>query len=189
MPESTKAPRADAQRNREALLAAASSAFSERGVGTSLEEIARQAGVGVGTLYRHFPQRDALISAVYERELGLVADVADELLELDSGMDALRAWTDRFVEYAIAKRGLGDALRSIMEASPELRCATLPKLEAAVEQLVTRGVEDGSIRADARADDLLRAMTAIFHIPHDEGWVEQARRILNLLLDGLAPRA
>jgi AcrR family transcriptional regulator len=188
MPETTRPPRADALRNREALLGAAGEVFAEHGVAASLEEVARRAGVGVGTLYRHFPARDALIAAVYQRELESVADAAPELLDGRSGMEALHAWTDRFLDYAVTKRGLGDALRAIMDAAPELRCEVLPRLEGAIGQLVRAGVEDGSIRPDARPDDLLRAMTAIFHIPHVDGWVEQARRILDLLLDGLAPR-
>ena len=192
MPGQTTPMRADARRNRDALLAAAAAAFAEHGTTTSLEQIARRAGVGVGTLYRHFPAREALVEAVYRRELEQVADVATQLL-LDerSGHDALRAWSERFLEYAATKRGLGDALRAVMDAAPQLRGTVFGRLQGSVEQIVAHGIADGTIRSDARSDDLLRATTAIFHIPDTgdpAGWLDQSRRILTLLLDGLHPR-
>lgn len=188
MSSEVKLPRADARRNREALLAAAAELFAEHGVGASLEEVARRAGVGVGTLYRHFDKRDALIEAVYLRELEGVVDAATDLLDGHTGMEALRAWSGRFLGYVEAKRGMGDALRSIMECAPQLRGKVLPRLELAVAGMLEKGAADGSIRPDTRADDVLRAMVGVFHMPHSEGWVEQARRILDLLLDGLEPR-
>jgi AcrR family transcriptional regulator len=189
MPDALKPLRADAQRNRDALVAAAAEAFAECSVEASLEGIAKRAGVGVGTLYRHFPAREALIAAVYQRELESVAQAADELLASErDAMRALRAWSERFLDYAAAKRGLGDGLRAIIDCKPELRGSALPKLEAAITTLLEHGTADGSIRADALPEDVLRAMTAIFHIPHVDGWIDQARRILNLLLDGLEPR-
>lgn len=188
MSSEVKPPRADARRNREALLVAAADVFAEHGVGASLEEVARRAGVGVGTLYRHFEQRDALVAAVYRRELERVVDAVPELLDGRVGMAALRAWSERFLGYVAAKRGMGEALRAIMDCAPELRSTVLPRLEGAVEELVAHGVEDGSIRADARADDVLRAMIGVFHLPQADGWEAQARRILDLLLDGLEPR-
>jgi AcrR family transcriptional regulator len=178
--------RADARRNREQLLDAAAAAFAEAGTGVALEEIARRAGVGIGTLYRHFPTRDALIEAAYRRELGQLSEAADVLLAGERPGDVtLGAWMDRFVEYAAAKRGMGDAIRSIVAATPDLRGTAYSLLIGAIERLLAAGIADGTIRPDARADDVLRAAGAVWLIPEAPDWQDQARRLLGLLLDGL----
>lgn len=185
----TRPLRADARRNREQLLDAANAAFAEAGTGVALEEIARRAGVGIGTLYRHFPTREALIEAAYRHELAQVADTADALLAEGGRGDALlEAWFGRFLGYAAAKRGMGEAIRSIVAATPELRGEAYDVLLGAIGRLVAAGIADGSIRADARADDVMRATSAVWLIPMEPGWQDQAGRVLSLLLDGLRAR-
>ncbi len=181
--------RADARRNREQLLDAATAAFAEAGTGVALEEIARRAGVGIGTLYRHYPTRDALVEAAYRHELARLSETADALLADDRPGDVtLGAWMERFVEYAATKRGMGDAIRSIVAATPELRGEAYALLISSIERLLAAGVADGTLRADARADDVVRAMGAVWLIPEEPDWQEQAHRLLALLLDGLRTR-
>jgi AcrR family transcriptional regulator len=186
---STRPLRADARRNRDQLLDAANAAFAEAGTGVALEEIARRAGVGIGTLYRHFPTREALIEAAYRHELAQVAEAADVLLaDARPGDVTLGAWMERFLDYAATKRGMGEAIRSIVAATPDLRGEAYGVLLGAIERLVAAGIADGSIRPDARADDVLRAMSAVWTIPEEQGWQDQAGRLFVLLLDGLRVR-
>jgi AcrR family transcriptional regulator len=185
--------RADARRNHDLLLEAAAAAFAEHGNGVALETIAKQAQVGVGTLYRHFPTRESLIEAVYRSQLELLCDAVAPLLdriqadELDAAQ-ALRAWMDSYVQYAATKRGLGDALRTIVVASPDMRAKVCGMLETAIDQFLVVGARDGSLRSDAQAADIFRAMSAVWLIPDEDGWADQAGRIFDLLLDGLRPR-
>ncbi len=177
--------RPDARRNRERLLAAAAEAFATDGIGTSLEEIARRAGVGIGTLYRHFPSRDALVAAVYRREVELLCDPVPELLDEMPPDEALRAWMGRFVGYTATKQGLGEALQAAMASDSELFADSYGRLAGAIEALVSAAVAAGAVRADARGEDVLRALGAIWMIRSGDDRQAQADRVLDLVIDGL----
>jgi AcrR family transcriptional regulator len=180
--------RADARRNRAKLLASAVELFSEAPVAdVSLESIARRAGVGIGTLYRHFPTRDALIEAAYRNEVGLLHDAAAELLAESPGDVALTEWLRRFVGYATAKRGMSAALHAISGDS-ELITTSRAQLFDAVAQLLAAGQRDGTLRADLDADDVLPAMTGIWMASEDPG-SGRAERLIGLLMDGLRHRS
>ena len=181
--------RKDAQRNREKLLAAAVELFAERGTEGSLEEVAKRAGVGIGTLYRHFPTRDALVEAAYRNEVAQLRAAADELLAELPADRALEAWVRRFVEYGTAKRGMRDALQSIAGGGADLFAETRGQVTEAVAVLLRAGAEAGTLRADVEPDDVLRAMGAIWLVAEGDEFAEQAMRILRLVLDGLRYRA
>jgi AcrR family transcriptional regulator len=180
--------RKDAARNREKLLAAAVGLFAERGTEGSLEEVAKRAGVGIGTLYRHFPTRDALVEAAYRNEVAQLRTAADELLAELPPDAALEAWMRRFVEYGTAKRGMRDALQSIAGGSASLFADTRGQVTEAVAVLLRAGAEAGTLRADVEPEDVLRAMGAIWLVAEGDEFAEQAMRILQLVLDGLRYR-
>jgi AcrR family transcriptional regulator len=184
--------RKDAQRNRDLLLSVASSLFAAHGVEYPLEDVAREAGVGIGTLYRHFPTRGALIEAVYRREVAQLCDSVDELLSTESADDALEAWMYNFVSYVAAKRGMSAALRDMMAAEPDLFVATRANIHAAAAKVLAAAVEAGAIRPVIEADDLVRAMGAVCMATDDAGYSDRARILVSLILDGLragAPNA
>lgn len=177
--------RADARRNREKLLVAASRAFVEQGAGASLEEIARQAGVGIGTLYRHFPTREELIAVVYEREMEGVREAGEALEARLPPDEALAQWLQRCLDYMATKRGLGDSLRRLMEQRPDLIPKAQKSFPATLQRLVAAGVAAGRLRADASADDILHAMSGIYLAPQTPEWRQRSGRVLALLIDGL----
>ena len=177
--------RSDARRNREKLLAAAADAFATSGVSSSLEEIARQAGVGVGTLYRHFPSREALVVATYRHEVEQLCDSVGDLQATMAPDAALRAWMDGFIRYTAAKRGMGEALQAVMASDSALYADAYAGLVAALDALIGAAVAAGTIRPDARGEDVLRALGAIWMIRESEQREEQAKRVLDLLMDGL----
>ena len=180
--------RADARRNREKLLAAAVELFAERGTEGSLEEVAKRAGVGIGTLYRHFPTRDALVEAAYRNEVAQLRAAADELLAELPPDQALEAFMRRFVEYGSAKRGMRDALQSIAGGGSELFADTRTQVVEAVDVLLRAGAEAGTLRSDVQAEDVLRAMGAIWLVAGGDDWDDDALRELRLVLDGLRYR-
>ena len=188
-PTHDKPLRKDAARNREKLLAAAVELFAERGTEGSLEEVAKRAGVGIGTLYRHFPTRDALVEAAYRNEVAQLRAAADELLAELPPDQALEAWMARFVEYASAKRGMRDALHSIAGGGSDLFAETRGQVTEAVAVLLRAGAEAGTLRGDVEAEDVLRAMGAIWMVADGDDFSEQAMRVLRLVLDGLRYRA
>ena len=188
-PTHDKPLRKDAARNREKLLAAAVVLFAERGTEGSLEEVAKRAGVGIGTLYRHFPTRDALVEAAYRNEVAQLRAAADELLAEMPADAALEAWMGRFVEYASAKRGMRDALHSIAGGGSDLFAETRGQVTEAVAVLLEAGAEAGTLRRDVEAEDVLRAMGAIWMVADGDDFGEQAMRVLRLVLDGLRYRA
>ena len=177
--------RKDAQRNRDLLLGAASSAFATHGVEYPLEDIAREAGVGIGTLYRHFPTRGALIEAVYRREVAQLCDSVDALLASSSPDEALEAWMYNFVAYIAAKRGMSAALRDMMAAEPDLFAVTRAHIHDAATKVLAAAVEVGAIRPVIEADDLIRAMGAVCMVTDDAGYSERAKTLVSLLLDGM----
>jgi AcrR family transcriptional regulator len=181
----TRPRRADARRNRELLLAAAAEVYDERGVEASLEEIARRAGVGIGTLYRHFPTRDAVTEAVYRREVGLLCDGIDELLAENDPDAALSQWMHRFAGYVARKRGMAMALKQVLGADSELFAESQQRIRAAVDTLIAAAIDAGTIRDDVASDDLLRAMGGICMATDSPDWSDRTTRLVDLLLDGL----
>lgn len=183
---SRKPARADARRNYDRLLAAAADLFAERGAGASLEEIARRADVGIGTLYRHFPTRQALLEAVYVDEVEEMARAAGGLADLEP-WEALRTWLRRYVGYAATKRALAEEMLATMDREDEVFVACRTALTAAGDALLRRAQEAGEVRPDATFADVGRMVGGIAAIPSaEEGQVE---RILDLALDGLRYRA
>jgi AcrR family transcriptional regulator len=177
--------RADAQRNREKLLAAATEAFAEEGENVALESVAERAGVGIGTLYRHFPNRDALVVALYQNEVDALCAAADELLVRQPADEALRAWAERFADYIATKRTMGDALRSAAGSDSPLFARTLDRLLGALGRLLESGAADGTLRADVDARDVLRVISGIWYLPAGPEWRDTVGRMLDLVIDGL----
>ena len=181
--------RADARRNRDALLAAAAAQFAERGVDTSLEDVARSAGVGIGTLYRHFPSREALVADVYRREVELLCGGVDQLLATRPADEALAEWMRRFVGYVATKRGLAVALKSMVNDNSDLFAQSRADINESMARLVSAAVEAGLVRADADPEDVLRGMSGFCLFSDQAGWQDQAQRLVGLLVDGLRFRA
>jgi AcrR family transcriptional regulator len=177
--------RADARRNREHLLVAATELFAETGTDVSLEAVAKRAGVGIGTLYRHFPTRDALVEAAYSNEVTHLCDAADELLETLPPDQALAAWMDRFVTYAGAKRGMSEALQSVVASGSEVHADGRRRIVGALSKLLDAGIAAGTIRPDVDAEDVIHAMGAIWLVKDERQWPDQAHKVLRLLMDGL----
>lgn len=179
--------RADAQRNRDRLLEVAARAFSQDGPEVTLDAIAKEAGVGIGTLYRHFPTREALIDAAYRNELARLCDSADDLLREMPPDQALRAWMDRFADYMTTKRGMGDALRALIASGGDPFSQSRDRLTAAVTTLLQAGVAAGTLRPDVSPDDVLVGLSGM-SMAIDPERRDQAGRLLDLLMDGLRLR-
>lgn len=177
--------RADAQRNREQLLAAAVTAFSGEDPEVTLESIARDAGVGIGTLYRHFPTREALVDAAYRSELAKLCDAVPELVAAFPADKALRTWMDLFIEYTTTKRGMSDALRMVIASGGNPFAESRSRLLAAVGALMKSGAADGTLRTDVNPADLLASMTGVSLAVGDPAQRAKAGRLLDLLVDGL----
>ncbi len=180
-----KPMRADAQRNREQLLATAVAAFSRNGPEVTLESIAKDAGVGIGTLYRHFPSREALVDAAYRSELARLCDSVPELLDTMSADKALRTWMDLFLEYMTTKRGMSDALRMVIASGGNPFAESRGRLLAAFTALMQAGVADGTLRADFDPADVMASVSGVSLAVGETGQREQAGRLLDLLMDGL----
>jgi AcrR family transcriptional regulator len=174
--------RADAIRNRERLLATAAQAFATADGPASLEAIARAAGVGIGTLYRHFPTREALVEAVHRAGLEEVSALAGELLALHPPVVALRLWMDRYAGFVATKKGMADSLRALFAAGAMHPGNTRARIGGAVDTLLRAGVDDGSLRADVAVDDVV---TSLLGISLASTSAEQTQRMLDLLVDGL----
>ncbi|OCB30976.1 TetR family transcriptional regulator [Mycobacterium malmoense] len=175
--------RSDARRNREKLLEVATAAFAQ-GRPVSLESIARDAGVGIGTLYRHFPNREALVEAIYRTELDEVAAAAERLLECHPPREALRRWMDRYASFVAAKRGMAESLQAIFASGAMQAGQTRDSIVGAVDLLLRAGADDGSLRPDVQADDVVSSLIGIFLA---SGSPEQTARMLDLLVAGVAP--
>ena len=178
-------PRADAQRNRDGLLEAAKAAFTEAGPEASLEEIARRADVGIGTLYRHFPTRDAIVEAVYRREVQQLADAAPRLADSLPPAEALRAWMRVFIDYIAAKKVIAPALKSLVGGGSALYADSGARINEAIALLVERARASSDIRPDADPADLLRALIGFAYVNSAPDWEASARRLIDLLIDGL----
>jgi AcrR family transcriptional regulator len=184
---SPRRPRADSARNRERLIEAARAVFAKEGAEASLEEIARSAQVGIGTLYRHFPSRLDLLEAVYRREVGQLAEAAPRLLAERPPFEALREWMRLSIDYLAAKRVIAPALAASAGA-PQIYATSGGLITGAMTQLVERAVERGEIRSDVDAGDLLRAMVGLSYGYTEPGWEASARRLVDILMDGLRPQ-
>ena len=187
-PERTRPLRADAQLNEDRLLEAAARAFAKDGADTSLKAIAKDAGVGIGTLYRRFPTREALIEATHRNETARLCAAAPELLRSRPPAAALRTWMDRFVEYIATKHGMAEALHAVLVSDGEQRTRTRDLLTEAIATLLRAGAEDGSIRPDVDPNDVLMALGGITSVTGKPDQRDQAHRLLDLLLDGLQHR-
>jgi AcrR family transcriptional regulator len=168
--EIVRKPRADAVRNRERVLEAAKAVFSAGGSEASLEAVARQAGVGIGTLYRHFPTREALFEAVYRREVEQLGDLAEQLQCAPEPVEALRRWMRANVEFVATKKGMISALALVAHGSTELYAYSFDRLTKAIGTLLARAVAAGEIRGDISAEDVLRALIGMCYMHDQPGW-------------------
>ena len=180
--------RADARRNIDTLLQAAKKVFATSGVDAPMREIAEQAGVGVGTIYRHFPQRADLVAAVFRHEVDACADAAILLAAERAPGEALDRWMQRYVDFIVAKRGLAAALHSGAAAFETLPAYFDKRLEPALQGLLDGAIAAGELRSDANPRDLLRAVASLC-MPSSDGDPAPARRLVGLLIDGLRYRA
>jgi AcrR family transcriptional regulator len=177
--------RADAQRNRDRLLASAVRAFSQEGPDVTLDAIAKEAGVGIGTLYRHFPTREALIEAAYRNELARLCDAAAQLGESLPPDAALREWMDRFLDYMRTKRGMADALRVVIASGADPFAESRARMVAATAELLGGGAGAGVIRDDVEPEDVMASLSGISLAAGAPEQQQQAERLLDLLMDGL----
>jgi AcrR family transcriptional regulator len=188
-PAAVRKPRADAVRNRVRLLETAKAAFAEKGSGASLDEIARTAGVGAGTLYRHFPTRDALVAAVYRNETEQLVAAADRLAKTHSPVTALREWLLLFVDYIATKHGMSEVLNSIVGGTSDLYSASTAQVKQAIAKLVDRAVASGDIRLDLDPLDLLRALAGVANIGLGSDGERAAKRLADILIAGVRTQA
>ena len=180
-------PRTDAVRNRERILDVAKGAFTRFGADTSLDDIAKQAGVGAGTLYRHFPTRDALIEAVYRSEVEKLAAAERKFAETMPPIDALRTWMLLFVGHIAQKQIIAPALNSLVGGPTRLYEGSRGLIQGAIDGLVKRAVKSGDIRSDLDPFDLLRALIGVSHVASGPGWQQSARRLVGILIAGSRP--
>ncbi len=181
----TRKPRADGARNRQSLIDAAKAGFAEVGLEVSLEDIARRAGVGIGTLYRHFRTREAVVDAVYRHEVEQLADAVPRLLETLSPGEALHRWMHLFIDYIATKRLIAPSLKAAVSRTPELYASSTELITRAIGTLVARAIDSGEVRPDTNANDLLRGMVGVSFSNTDPGWEASARRLIDILMDGL----
>ncbi|MGA7960628.1 MAG: TetR/AcrR family transcriptional regulator [Candidatus Acidiferrales bacterium] len=180
-------PRADSLRNRERILEVAKEAFARHGAPASLDEIARQVGVGPGTLYRHFPTREELLQAVYRAELEKLAEAAQKFSQTMGPTDALRAWLLLFVDTIAAKQLIAPALNTLLGDPKKVFEASYAKMHQAIRALVKRGVESGQMRSDLDPIDLLHALIGVSHVASAPDWQPSAKRLVDILIIGSRP--
>jgi AcrR family transcriptional regulator len=180
-------PRTDAQRNRERILEVAKEAFARSGATTSLDDVAKQAGVGAGTLYRHFPTRDALLEAVYRTEVEKLAAAQRKLAQDLAPIQALRAWMLLFVDYIATKKIIAPALNTLVGGPSKAYEASRARITGAIHALVERAIESGDIRRDLEPLDLLRALIGVSNVASSPDWQQSARRLVDILITGSRP--
>jgi AcrR family transcriptional regulator len=180
-------PRTDAQRNRERILEVAKEAFTRCGGSASLDDIAKQAGVGAGTLYRHFPKRDNLIEAVYRSEVEKLAAAERNFSETMPPIDALRAWMLLLVDFIAAKQIIAPALNSVVGGPSKIYESSRSLIQAANNALMKRAMDSGDIRGDIDPSDLLRAVIGASYLEPGPGWQQSARRLVDILITGSRP--
>src|SRR5712692_3266271 len=180
-------PRTDAQRNRERILEMAKDAFTRSGANASLDDIAKEAGVGPGTLYRHFPTRDALIQAVYRTEVEKLAGAEREFTEAMLPIEALRAWMLLFVDYIATKQIIAPALNTLVGGPSKLYEGSRSQIQGAIDALVKRAIKSGDIRQDLDPFDLLRALIGVSNVASAPDWQQSAKRLVDILITGSRP--
>ena len=158
---------------------------SDSGSAPMLEDIARQAGVGIGTLYRHFPTREHLVEVVYGREVEQLIDAADELIKREAPDVALEQWMLRFVAYIAAKRGMAESLKTLYASNSALFAKASGAVPQTLQRLVGAAAEAGLIRQDIQSADLLQALSGLYSAPDTPDWRDRSRRLVGLLMDGL----
>ena len=186
-PRAVRKPRADAQRNRERILEIARLAFTRHGAEATLDDIARQAGIGPGTLYRHFPTRDALIEAVYRSEVEKLTAASQRFAATMPALPALRAWMLLFIDHVASKKLILPAMDTIAGGSMRLIEGARGLIHGAFLALVQRAIDSGELRADTDPDDFVRALVGVFHTTALPGWEPSARRIVDILIAGSRP--
>jgi AcrR family transcriptional regulator len=185
MTESGELRRSDARRNRDAILAAALVALTESPE-ASLNAIAKRAGVANATLYRHFPTREELVLATYQREVGKLVDVAEVLMQEQAPIDALRSWVERLAGYAVTKHGLADALRKATSPGHDLSStSTYHAIVGALDRLLQANISAGTLRPDLDAEDVILALAGLWQLDPASDWKRQAQRIYDIVLGGL----
>jgi len=177
-------PRADAQRNRERILEVAKKVFARDGAAASLDDIARQAGIGPGTLYRHFPARDTLIEAVYRNEVEKLAAAEQRFADRLPPLEALRAWMLLFIDHVSEKRLIIPAMDTVAGGSMRLIEGARSLIHTAFVASVRRAIASGDLRSDTEPDDFVRALVGIFHTTAFPGWEPSARRLVDILISG-----
>lgn len=182
---SPRKPRADAERNRERLLDAASAVFNPGRADASLDAVARQAGVGIGTLYRHFPTREALFEAVYRREVQQLVTLAEQLRHDPSPLCAVRRWVHALVGFIAIKKGMSAALAVVAQSSSKLAVCMLEQMVQALDGLLRRAVAGGQIRGDVGAEEILRALVGICYMQDGPDWQRNVLRVADVFIDGL----
>jgi AcrR family transcriptional regulator len=180
-------PRVDAQRNRERILEIAKDAFTRSGANISLDDVAKHAGIGAGTLYRHFPTRDTLLEAVYRTEVEKLATAERKLAETMPPHEALRAWMLLFVDYIATKQIIAPALNTLVGGPSKVFEASGDMIKGAIHTLVKRAIKSGDIRPDLDPLDLLRALVGVSNVASVPGWPQSARRLVDILLLGSRP--
>jgi AcrR family transcriptional regulator len=186
-PSDGRKPRADAQRNRERILEIAKQAFTRSGADTSLDDIAKRAGVGPGTLYRHFPTREELLKAVYRNELENLATAGEKFAETMPPVEALRAWLLLFVDAVAAKQIIAPALNTLVGDHKKVFEASYAQVHEAIRRLVKRAVKSGDIRKDLDPSDLLRVLVGVANVASSPDWQQSARRLVDILIAGSRP--
>ncbi len=180
-------PRADAERNRDRVLEVAKEAFARSGADASLDDIAKQAGVGAGTLYRHFPSREALIEAVYRTGVEKLAAAERQFAETMPPLEALRAWMLLFVDHIATKKIIAPALNTLAGGHSKVFEASYNQIWEAIRALVKRAIKSGDIRKDLDPIDLLRALIGVSSVGSSPDWQQSARRLVDILITGSRP--
>jgi AcrR family transcriptional regulator len=178
-------PRADALRNHDRLLEAARAVFGAGGPEASLEAVAREAGVGIGTLYRHFPTREALFEAVYRHEVQQLADLAERLKKEKRPIEALRRWMHSVVKFVATKKGMSAALALAIAKDSDLVSYSSERLTRAIGLLLEQAIAAGEIRGDVSPEDLLRAIVGMCYAHDQPGWQKNVFRLVEIFVDGL----
>lgn len=184
-PRTSRRPRSDGERNRTRLIEAAKRAFAAGGADVSLEQVARDAEISIASLYRHFPTRDDLISAVYREETDALIEAAQQLMIEREPAAALREWLVLFVGFLDAKNGMAKSMETLIGGPEDLFSETSDRLASPVRSLVARAVEAGAIQAEIEPLDFLRALAGVANIRPAKGWKISAIRMIDVLLKGL----
>ncbi len=180
-------PRADAQRNRERILAVARQIFTLHGAEATLDDIARQAGIGPGTLYRHFPTREALIEAVYRSEVEKLTAAGESFAATEPPLTALRAWMLLFIDHVAEKRFILPAMDTVPGGAMRLVEGARGHIQGAFVALVQHAIDSGDLHPDIDPNDFVRALVGVFHTTAQPGWEASARRIVDILIAGSLP--